>query len=248
MASKSILIVGGCGQLGRACVEHFKKLRWTTFIVDQVLNSEISNELDTDADGSFAIDTKGSWADKSSNLLNTMKLARKEYDVVMSVAGGWAGDDISSADLIPSFESMWEMNVQSAVMAAQIAENNLAEGGLLVLTGAEAALRPTPGMLSYGTCKAATHHLVKTLGTSGGSFDSDYNGFSGKTCVAILPATIDTDTNRENMPDADFTSWTNPEEIASQVCKWVDEPNSCPKSGSLISCITKNDKTNFEVL
>ncbi len=83
-------------------------------------------------------------------------------------------------------------NLKSAVSASYIAANCLREGGLLVITGnylllftlqsphpirivilviysfisigSSAALKPTPGILGYGMSKAATHHLVKSLG------------------------------------------------------------------------------------
>jgi dihydropteridine reductase len=35
--------------------------------------------------------------------------------------------------------------------------------GLLVLSGAKAALKATPGMVGYGMAKAAVHHLTKSL-------------------------------------------------------------------------------------
>jgi len=49
---------------------------------------------------------------------------------------------------------MFEFNVQSSVAAAHIAANSLKEGGLLVLTGADAAIGPTPLMIAYGITKA----------------------------------------------------------------------------------------------
>ncbi len=81
---------------------------------------------------------------------------------------------------------MWQFNVQSAVAASYVASKLLIEGGLLILTGANAAINPTPTMISYlffvflfklyiiylfvlfdkeryGITKAATHHLIKSL-------------------------------------------------------------------------------------
>jgi NAD(P)-dependent dehydrogenase (short-subunit alcohol dehydrogenase family) len=39
----------------------------------------------------------------------------------------------------------------------------------------------------------------------------------GITVNAILPGTIDTPRNRADMPDADFTRWVAPEEIAEVI-------------------------------
>lgn len=66
----------------------------------------------------------------------------------------------------------------------------LAQEGLLVLTGSDAARNPAPFMLSYVMCKAAVHSLVMNLA----AHDS---GLPDGTQVAgILPITIDTPSNR----------------------------------------------------
>lgn len=60
------------------------------------------------------------------------------------------------------------MNIRSALGASHVASKLLKENGLLVLTGASAALNATPGMIAYGITKAATHHLIKSLAVEGG--------------------------------------------------------------------------------
>ena len=54
-------------------------------------------------------------------------------------------------------------------------------GGLLLLTGAQAALQGTTGMIGYGLAKAAVHQLVSSLGAAN-------SGLPPNTSVlAILP-------------------------------------------------------------
>lgn len=54
-------------------------------------------------------------------------------------------------------------------------------GGLLLLTGAQAALQGTAGMIGYGLAKAAVHQLVSSLGAAS-------SGLPANTSVlAILP-------------------------------------------------------------
>ena len=54
-------------------------------------------------------------------------------------------------------------------------------GGLLLLTGAQAALQGTAGMIGYGLAKAAVHQLVSSLGAAN-------SGLPANTSVlAILP-------------------------------------------------------------
>lgn len=93
-------------------------------------------------------------------------------------------------------------------ISAAIGANYLKPGGLLALTGANPALKGTPGMMGYGMAKAAVHQLTKSLaGKDSGLPDNSL-------VVAILPITLDTPMNRKWMPNGDFSSWTPLEFIA----------------------------------
>lgn len=103
---------------------------------------------------------------------------------------------------------MLKQSVASSVLASSIASKYLKPGGILVLTGAKAALGPTPGMIGYGLAKAAIHHLTKSLADENGGLPA------GAQAVSILPATLDTPMNRKWMPKADTSTWTPLEFIA----------------------------------
>ena len=58
---------------------------------------------------------------------------------------------------------MWKQSVWSSVIASQLASSNLKDGGLLVLTGAKAALEGTPGTHMYPyTFNTYTYTLICT--------------------------------------------------------------------------------------
>jgi dihydropteridine reductase len=85
---------------------------------------------------------------------------------------------------------MLSVCLRPAITAAHIASQFGGNSSLLVLTGSDAALHPTPGMLGYGIAKDATHFLVKSLALKEGE------GSSTMGVVGVLPTTIDTPTNR----------------------------------------------------
>lgn len=95
-------------------------------------------------------------------------------DSVVSVAGGFVMSGIKEDAIFETVEKMWSFNVQSAVLASHVAANVLKEGGLLVLTGATAALNPTPAMIGYGISKVSTHHLVASLAKEGSGMPKGY--------------------------------------------------------------------------
>ncbi len=73
------------------------------------------------------------------------------------------------------------------------------------------ALRPPPargeGMGPYAASKAAVHRLTESL--------AEELKLKDVTVNAVLPSTIDTPLNREEMPTADFTRWVAPSDLAA---------------------------------
>jgi dihydropteridine reductase len=155
-------------------------------------------------------------------------------------AGGWAGGNAADDGVVDTTQRMFTLCVQPSVTAAHVAGKHLKEGGTLVLTGAAAALAPTPGMLAYGMAKAATHHLVRSVGAPGGGLPPFAR------VVALLPRVIDTPNNRKFMPGQDTSTWTPVEDIAGKVLEWCERHES-PRlaSGSLVEAATSGGRTKW---
>ena len=62
----------------------------------------------------------------------------------------WHLFNSSFADFIKNSELMIRQSVWSSLIAAKLASKFLNENGLLTLTGANAALDPTPGKIIFG--------------------------------------------------------------------------------------------------
>ena len=174
--------------------------------------------------------TNAERADAISESLSTYKAENEGATIVgvLCLAGGWAGGSIDSESIFGSMDRMWSMNVQSAVLASHIAAKHLAPSGALVLTGAQAGMGPTPGMVAYGISKAATIQLVSSLAADG-------SGLPENTWVGcIMPLTLDTPTNRAAMPDADHSAWTPLATVADLLVNWVGGDDR-PESGTLVN-------------
>ncbi|KNE60986.1 hypothetical protein AMAG_06750 [Allomyces macrogynus ATCC 38327] len=230
-AAKHALVYGGAGALGRAVVAHLRTLpHWTVTSVDFAANP--------DAHRNIALPPlPPNWTAAAESVLAATP---GELDAVVCVAGGWVGGHAGDASFVQSVETSVAQSVQSSAVAAHIAAKRLNPNGLVVLTGSQASLSPTPGMIGYGLAKAAVHHLVRSLGagTSAGLP-------TGATALGILPVTLDTPMNRKFMPDADFSSWTPLETVAAQVASWAEDPSARPKSGALVEVVTKAGVTAF---
>jgi len=62
------------------------------------------------------------------------------------------------------------------------------------------------------------------------ALDAEYKN-DGVRCNAILPSVIDTPANRKAEPDADWSRWVSPEEIA-RVVRFLVSDDSAPTSGA----------------
>ncbi|CAG2053363.1 unnamed protein product [Timema podura] len=183
-----VFIYGGKGALGAACVSHFKTQNWWVASIDIKENDN--------ADANILVKHEETWVEQFGALLQGEKV-----DAVICVAGGWAGGNAASKDLVKNSDLMWRQSVWSSTIAASIAANHLKDGvcGL--------------GMIGYGMAKAAIHQLTKSLA-------ADNSGLPPNClAVAILPITLDTPMNRKWMPNADYATWTPLEFVAEYVLR-----------------------------
>ncbi|XP_047996889.1 dihydropteridine reductase [Leguminivora glycinivorella] len=233
MASGRIVVYGGRGALGAACVNHFKSANWWVANVD--LNP---NET---ADVNITVPKDASWVQQEEHVVNELAAALQgqKVNAVICVAGGWAGGN-AAKDLSKQADLMWRQSVWSSSIAATLAAKYLAPGGLLALTGAKAALDATPGMIGYGMAKAAVHQLTKSLGAKDSGLPEN------SLAVAIMPITLDTEMNRKWMPKADHSTWTPLSYVAQLFDKWI-KGEERPQSGSLVALVTKADVTELIV-
>ncbi|XP_041984773.1 dihydropteridine reductase [Aricia agestis] len=231
MASGRIIVYGGRGALGTACVNHFKKANFWVASIDLSPNDS--------ADVNITVPKDASWVQQEEHVINEIgsALQGQKVNAVICVAGGWAGGN-AAKELSKQADLMWRQSVWSSTIAATLASKYLTAGGLLALTGAKAALDGTPGMIGYGMAKAAVHQLTKSLGAKDSGLPEN------SLAVAILPVTLDTEMNRKWMPKADFGTWTPLSYVAELFAKWM-KGEERPPSGSLVALVTKDNVTDL---
>eukprot|EP00037_Helgoeca_nana_P023929 m.250195 g.250195 ORF g.250195 m.250195 type:complete len:238 (+) comp26490_c0_seq49:41-754(+) len=231
-----VLIYGGRGALGNACVTHFTSKGYRVISVDFVANEEASCNV--------VLSAALAWSDQSRKVLDAVDtfLNADKLRAVLCVAGGWAGGNVASDDVIANTDLMWKQSVWTSVVAAQVAAKFLASDGLFCTCGAAPALAGTATMIGYGMAKAAVHQLVRSLAAPGSGLTQD------ATVLAILPSTLDTPNNRKFMPAADTSTWTPLEVVAQLFLTWATQPKEKnPPSGSLMAVTTEAGKTTTSI-
>jgi len=234
MAAGKVLVYGGKGALGSTCISFLLSQKYWVGSIDLTQNENANANVIVERDATI-LEQESQIFKELDSVLGSEKL-----DAVICVAGGWAGGSSSSNDFVKNTDLMLKQSVWSSILASSIASKFLKPGGILVLTGAKAALGPTPGMIGYGLAKASIHHLTKSLADENGGLPTGAQAFS------ILPVTLDTPMNRKWMPKADTSTWTPLEFVAELFSKWIKNEER-PPNGSLVQLNTKDSKTTLDI-
>lgn len=209
MKGRVVLVTGASGGLGTHVTQAFldagatvigtsRKIQQSDFASTQF--TSIPAEISTQAGAKVLIDAI------------VARFGR--LDVLAHTVGGFAGGQSVADTDDATFERMFDMNVNSFlhILRASIPVLRKGSHGRIVAIGSRAAVEPGAGVGAYSASKAAMVSLVKTVAAE--------NRDAGVTANAVLPGTIDTPANRAAMPQADFSKWVQPANIAS-LCVWL---------------------------
>jgi NAD(P)-dependent dehydrogenase (short-subunit alcohol dehydrogenase family) len=112
---------------------------------------------------------------------------------------------------------MYAMNLRTAVASSSAALPHLLArgGGRIVNVGAQAASKAGLGMAAYAASKSGVARLTESM--------AEEFKDRGITVNAVLPSIIDTPTNRADMPDADFSRWVKPAQLAAVIAFLISD-------------------------
>jgi len=215
----TVLVAGGTGHLGTAVVRELLAGGYgvtATWVVEREAERLAAEPVELVHADLFDPDQVTKAVESTEGL-----------EAVVNLVGGYAeGPRVHETDP-DEFDRLIRLNVKPGFLLARAAMPILIErgGGAFVGVSARAALRPFPGAAGYITGKAAVLALI-------GALDAEYK-HDGIRCNAILPSVIDTPANRSAQPDADYSKWVQPAEIA-KVVRFLVSDESGPTSGAAV--------------
>jgi NAD(P)-dependent dehydrogenase (short-subunit alcohol dehydrogenase family) len=202
---KNVVITGGSGGLGKTVVEQFVSEGYrviATVSPGKTLGFDIAGVQTYEAD-----------LTNEKNVNTVIDSIIKKYstiDAAVLLVGGFAMGGIKDTDG-DALRNMYSLNFETAYYVARpifLQMQNQATGGRIVFVGSRPALVASQGkgVIAYALSKSLLFKLAEYLNAEGAAKDV--------VTSVVTPSTIDTPVNRKAMPNADFTSWVKPSEIA----------------------------------
>src|ERR1700756_4523736 len=228
-SGKIVLVAGGTGGLGNAVSLAF--LEEGAHVVVTYRKEEEYSALKKAA-GPKAAALEGSLVDATderatAELVGAIVARHGGRDALVNTVGGYVGG-VALRDLeTKAFDTMLSLNLRSGYALARAVLPPMLEQrrGAIVNVAAKAAFDHGAGAAAYAASKAAAVAMMDSLA-------ADLKG-KGVRVNSILPSIIDTAVNRKAMPNADYSSWPKPEEIA-QVILFLCSNNAAVVHGAAV--------------
>jgi NAD(P)-dependent dehydrogenase (short-subunit alcohol dehydrogenase family) len=202
-----VWITGGTGNLGRAQCRRFSAAG------DHVIATTLPGEAVPDPEQGVRYQQVDLLYEPATEAaVGSIQAEYGRIDVAVLTAGGFAMGDIASTSL-DDLHQMIRLNVDTTYTAARaVFRQMMAQGnGRLFMVGARPGLdmRDGVGMTAYAMSKSLVFRLAELLNQEAAGTDV--------VVTVVVPSVIDTPPNRRAMPEADFTAWVRPENIAELI-------------------------------
>ena len=228
-SGKAVLVTGGTGALGREICHAFLRagsLLASTYVADSGIPELESKVGDLKKNILFIKKDLGNEKDVQA-LVSEVVTKYGRIDVLANVVGGYmAGKPVIEIDE-KDWDTMLNLNLKTAFLLSKhvVAQMVRQSGGKVIHTAARPGLRGAGNDAAYVASKSGVIRLVESLAEEVKSRGINVN--------CILPSIIDTEPNRRAMPNADFSKWVKPSEIA-RVILFLASEDSRPINGAAI--------------
>jgi NAD(P)-dependent dehydrogenase (short-subunit alcohol dehydrogenase family) len=210
--AKIALISGGTGGLGRAVSLSFLH-EGATVIATYIIQEE-ADALRALVGPNQRLELLPLDATDESacqNLVSGIAARHGRLDFLINTIGAYAGGKPLWETDSRTWQLMFKLNVNAgyALLRAAVPVMLKQNSGAIVNIAARAAFDHAAGASAYASSKSAAVAMIDCLA-------QDLKGTNVRA-NSVLPSIIDTEANRRAMPDADFSKWPKPEEIARVV-------------------------------
>lgn len=216
---KVTIISGANGSLGQVVTRTFYGIGATVILVGTRQESlqTLADELGTDRTLPIAANLIEPAGAERVVAQTVEKFGR--VDILLNLAGGFAGGEPVSDSEPGTLQKMLNLNLHTTYNLSQAAVKPMIEQGWgrIINIGSRDAVQGRANYSAYAISKAGVLRLTEAMAAELPP---------GLTVNAILPGIIDTDANRQSMPNADHTTWVKPATIAETMLFLVQEKSA----------------------
>jgi NAD(P)-dependent dehydrogenase (short-subunit alcohol dehydrogenase family) len=202
---KNVIITGAAGALGKATVEYFLDKGYSVFAT---IHKETDNaKLPSHKLLSTQVLDLNNTTDVNSYIKEVT--GKIQIDAALLLAGGYAGGKLSKTS-IEDINRQIAMNFDTAYNVARPLWSYFLEknAGRLVFIGSQLPLQLEKSIqaVAYTLSKSLLFTLAEIM-------NKESKGLNVVASI-VAPSTIDTASNRQYMPQADYNKWVKTEELA----------------------------------
>jgi NAD(P)-dependent dehydrogenase (short-subunit alcohol dehydrogenase family) len=201
MQGKVAIVTGGSGAIGTAVVRSLLDEGATVVVAGRSALARVEDRL------SF-VETDVTNEESVHSLVERVAAVQGTVHALFNVAGGFkygpAVDELAMAD----WDSLLDLNLKSAFLCMKHVLPVMKEQryGRIVSVAARSGLKGDAMVAPYAVSKGGVILLTQTVAEESKAY--------GVTANAVLPSIVDTPANRASMPDADFSAWVAPADLA----------------------------------
>jgi NAD(P)-dependent dehydrogenase (short-subunit alcohol dehydrogenase family) len=211
---KTVIVTGATGNLGQAIVQQFLSEGYTVI-------GTMTRPGQTPFDGqpgfeAFVVDLSNE--EQTSSFIVSLLQKYPVIDAAVLTAGGFAMGKIEESGM-EEIMQQFKLNFETTYIPARLIFMQMLrqKKGKLFMTGSKPGLdmKNGKGMTGYALSKSLVFRLAELM-----------NEEAKNTSVVahvVVPSTIDTPPNRSSMPDADFSKWVKPEQIAAVIAAYCGD-------------------------
>jgi NAD(P)-dependent dehydrogenase (short-subunit alcohol dehydrogenase family) len=208
MLKKTAIITGSAGNLGQAVV---KKMTATDYhVIGTIHGKQEKNRHDEKDFEEIELDLLNE--EGCRKFVEEAVAKNKTIEVAVLTAGGFAMGNIMStktSDIFKQYQLNFETtyNIAKPIFRQMIKQNR----GRIFFIGSRAGADTSKakGVTAYSLSKSLLFRLAELM--------NDEAKNKNVTVSVVVPSIIDTPQNRKSMPDADFSAWVTPSQIADVI-------------------------------
>lgn len=222
------LITGATGNLGVACSEAFLEAGARLALIDRSRARLQQQFGQLESSGHALIgDVDLSEPPSVEAAVAEIKNRFGHLDVLVNTVGAFRGGEPVDREPLETWDFLFQVNLRTALLASRTVIPLMREqhSGSIIHVGSRHALSGPARFAAYGAAKSAVVRLTESLARELQE--------SGIRVNCVVPGTMDTPQNRQNMPDADPSKWVSPNQVAT-VILFLAAPASRAMSGAVL--------------